>query len=788
MKLTKAPAVGQIVTVVLSTGSQLAPTSFTLTFTDADWGTAQLVTYTAVDDSLYEGGHGEAVHIVTTSGDSNYNMIPVADVPITIVDNDCAPVVRPRDSTLSNPCNTTAGGMCTVTCNAGYAPATPEVLTCTAATLLWDKTPPACDTCLDGYFKDANSQCRNCTTCPCPAGEYRKSCTATHDSVCLPCTNVIPSDAYYSATSTSGEAGCPWACKQGYTLYDGTCHAFPSSVEIIVWDRDGLITSEGAVAVNGGNQTLACASVALSGIPVGGDVMVHFLLNDGQLKYRNMQNLTFTADNWMIKQSFCVEAVDDSDVEGRHGGTIAFNVTSPDPRYNSLNPGPLGVTIKDNDCAPLIAPPNSQMSASCGSTYGTNCSVVCTGNHAPVLPQVFTCLSLTGAWSGVPEQCDTCASNYYEDGQACSPCTTGTCPVGNFRLPCSSAGDSTCAACTGKPDYAHYTTAGTPEELNNCDWACNANFYRDGSMCRLCTAGPCPVGFYRGQCTDNSDGACIPCTNTIDSNAEYTSAGNPATQNNCKASCKIGFYWDGATCVAVPPAVPNVLVTNKVLTTSEATGATPASFKLTLSSSPAADVVLTLTVDDQLGTPSVVTVTLTASNWNTGVSVSVPAKADDVNEGLHSGDVTVTLTSGAAQGPLPTITINIQDDDCPPLIVPSDASLIGACVNVASNGCQIKCDQGYEPSGEQWMFCNPDTLTWDGTLSSCSLCAQNYFRSQITSKCEACSNSTCPVGQFQGPCTGTRVLNDVTWDKIIAFFWEYFANCASSLLMLHRCM
>jgi hypothetical protein len=77
-------------------------------------------------------------------------------------------------------------------------------------------------------------------------------------------------------------------------------------------------------------------------------------------------NVTFTPADWNIPQRISIQCIDDDEVEGSHGGTINITVeTSTDINYNALAARPplsLGVTIRDNDCPPLVAPRNAVFS------------------------------------------------------------------------------------------------------------------------------------------------------------------------------------------------------------------------------------------------------------------------------------------------------------------------------------------------------------------------------------------------------------------------------------------
>jgi len=62
--------------------------STTLTFTSANWSSAQTVTVTAVDDSDIEGAHSSTITHAAASSDGNYNGIAIDNMTASITDND----------------------------------------------------------------------------------------------------------------------------------------------------------------------------------------------------------------------------------------------------------------------------------------------------------------------------------------------------------------------------------------------------------------------------------------------------------------------------------------------------------------------------------------------------------------------------------------------------------------------------------------------------------------------------------------------------------------------------
>ena len=77
------------VTVTVNHDSQIEVTPSTLIFTLGNWDTPQTITITAVDDRLVEGLHSATIGH-TASGDPDYAGISIADVAVSIADNDWA--------------------------------------------------------------------------------------------------------------------------------------------------------------------------------------------------------------------------------------------------------------------------------------------------------------------------------------------------------------------------------------------------------------------------------------------------------------------------------------------------------------------------------------------------------------------------------------------------------------------------------------------------------------------------------------------------------------------------
>jgi hypothetical protein len=76
------------VTISINSGSQLATDRTLLVFTPTNWNTSQVVTVSAVDDTLSEGTHSGTIQHTVTSTDSRYNNLAITPITVTVTDND----------------------------------------------------------------------------------------------------------------------------------------------------------------------------------------------------------------------------------------------------------------------------------------------------------------------------------------------------------------------------------------------------------------------------------------------------------------------------------------------------------------------------------------------------------------------------------------------------------------------------------------------------------------------------------------------------------------------------
>jgi len=93
LELGVAPASDDVVIDVTTDNSQITLDKAKVTFTTGDWNIPQMITATAVDDSVGEGDpHTVVISHAVSSTDAKYvNVVAADDVSVSVSDNDCDP-------------------------------------------------------------------------------------------------------------------------------------------------------------------------------------------------------------------------------------------------------------------------------------------------------------------------------------------------------------------------------------------------------------------------------------------------------------------------------------------------------------------------------------------------------------------------------------------------------------------------------------------------------------------------------------------------------------------------
>jgi hypothetical protein len=304
------------VTVNLTSGTQLTTSVPTLTFTTANWFQAQSITVAAIDDLVFEGTHSAAVTHSATSADPAYNGIAVADLPVTVTDNDLAAVVIME-----------TGGNTTVS-EAGAVDSYSLVLLSkpTANVMVQLATGPdleATPTVLTFTPADWN----------------------------------IPQPVAVTAVDDDDDEGIHiGTITHSVTSADGKYHQIAvNNVNATILDNDtrpAVLVSQsgGATAVvEGGLDDVISIKLATS--PTAN---VTITVTTGNQLNASPPTLTFTPADWNTAQPMTVSAIDDAVDEGTHLAYVTLTPSSGDANYDNLPAIDVPVTVTDNDLADVL--------------------------------------------------------------------------------------------------------------------------------------------------------------------------------------------------------------------------------------------------------------------------------------------------------------------------------------------------------------------------------------------------------------------------------------------------
>ncbi|MCW2920456.1 MAG: hypothetical protein JWL76_330 [Thermoleophilia bacterium] len=311
------------VDVALTVPVDLAASPGSLTFTAANWNTAQTVTVGAIDDLVTEAPvHTRTITHAITTGDTYYGAATAAPVAFDVTDNDI-PGIIVSETAL----NATEGG----------ADDTFSVVleTQPAANVVVDLTPTQVAVDVDPLtFTSAN---------------WNLPQTVTVDAI---------DDQVDEHPDT--HAGRVELDVTGDPVYAGWVLA---DIPVAITDNDdaGVTVAPGtaAITVAEAGTTSATYTVVLDTIPTA-PVTVTPTVGDGQTTFAPASRV-FTSANWNTPQAFTVTAVDDPDDEpATHSGFVLHTASSLDTHYDAgLVIGQQQVDIADNDTSSVTVTPTS---------------------------------------------------------------------------------------------------------------------------------------------------------------------------------------------------------------------------------------------------------------------------------------------------------------------------------------------------------------------------------------------------------------------------------------------
>ncbi len=370
--LNTQPTADVTVTVAGHSGTDVTPTPASLTFTTTNWSTAQTVTVKADTDTDTTNDTVTLTHSATST-DTNYGGITIANVVVTVADNDTAQVT----------------GVTVTSGNARLVVSWMAVGNATGYKVQWK----------------SGSQSYNTGT---RRATITSGTTTSHTITGL--TNGTEYTVRVTATRTGANDGLPSA----EVMEMPTLLVAP-----------GVTVSESALTVTEENATGDTYTVVLNTQPTA-NVTVTVSGHTGTDVTPAPASLTFTSVTWSTVRTVRVTAGNDADM-ANDTVTLAHSATSTDPGYNGIMIAGVVVTVTDNDVVrppppppptntpPVVANPLADQEATTGASFtyvipaaaftdadGTTLAYTATLSDGGRLPSWLTFDPATRTFTGTP--------------------------------------------------------------------------------------------------------------------------------------------------------------------------------------------------------------------------------------------------------------------------------------------------------------------------------------------------------------------------------------------------
>ncbi|ABS27125.1 Calx-beta domain-containing protein [Anaeromyxobacter sp. Fw109-5] len=633
-----------------------------LTFTAANWNVAQTVTVTGVDDLVDDGDQLFTVLVgASSSADPSYNGVDPGDITLTNTDDDTAALVASPTTGLMT---TEAGGTASFQVALATQPLADVVVALSSSDATEGTVAPASVT-----FTAANWSTAQTVTI-----------TGADDALA---DGAIAYAVNLSATSTD----------PGYGGRTG-------SVSVTNGDNDAAGIAVGAPSATTTSEAGAFATftVVLTSQPTA-DVTVPVSSNDTTEGTVAPASLLFTASNWSVPQTVTVTGVDDLVADGSQTYQAAIGpATSADPGYAGKDPADLTFTNTDDDVAGIAVGAPSATSTSETRTSATFTVVLTSQPTADVTVPVSSTdptegtvapasLLFTAANWSVPQTVTvTGVDDLVADGSQTYRAAIGPATSSDAGYAGRDPADLTF---TNTDDDVAGIAVGAPSATTTSEAGASATFTV------VLTSQPTAEVTVPVSSSDTTEGAVAPAslvftaanwsvaqTVTVtgvndavdDGDQTYQVAIGPATSSDAgyagKDPADLTFTNtddDAAGLVASP---------STGLTTSEPAGT--ASFQLTLSSQPLADVVVAVSSSDPTeGTVAPASVTFTTANWNAAQTVTVTGVDDAVADGpiAYAVNLSATSTDPGYGGRTGSVSVTNADDDAAGIAVSAPSGL-----------------------------------------------------------------------------------------------------------------
>jgi hypothetical protein len=647
--LYNTPSSSNTVTITITPDSSLdlgsgAGVAIIRTFNNTS---SQTIYVSAVNDSVASGLHTATIRHSAQSGDSDYSGISIADVIVTIADNDIAGVTisesdgstnisesGPTSDTFSVVLDTEPTSSVTVTVIPdGDVSVSPSSLTFTTSN--WNTAQDITVTAIDDT-------------------EVEGGHTAT---------------LTYVVSSVDG-------------MYNGL---FVPSLTVNITDNDALgsvtfTETDGETSVSEAGATSDTYRVVLDSAPTANVTIT--ITSDGQTTV-SPTTLTFTTGNWNNPKTITVTAIDDNEAEGLHTSIIHHSVSSTDSNYNGISLDDIVVEVHDNDVAGVtISQSDSSTDVTEGGTadsYTVVLNTIPTANvtititsdgQTTVSPTTITFTPLN--WNEPQSISVTAVNDLYAEGLHISTIVHSAASTDSnyngISIP------NITAKVTDNDTAGIIVTASdgdtTVSESGSTDsFTVVLNARPTGTVTiDVLTDSHCSVD--TSTLTFTTDNWSTPQNVTITATDDHEAQGRHTSIIIFNVtSTDVVFSGIAVTPVAVTiddDDIAGITISESSdSTVVNEQGATSDSFSVVLDTKPIANVTITIKPDSQT-TVDQSSITFTPSNWNVAKTVTVTAVDDSDAEGIHNSTIRLAAVSSdpAYNGfAIPNILVRVNDND-----------------------------------------------------------------------------------------------------------------------------
>ena len=310
--LNTQPLDDVVVTAVPGSGLNVTPS--TLTFTTANWNSAQSFAVSAIDDDVAEGDHsGSITHTASSTGDVDYDGLAISNISVDITDNDSASIVVTPQSGLIVSEN---GNTDSFTIVLGSQP-TGNVTIPISSTVLADATVSPASV----IFTDANWNVPQAVTV---TGVDDGAVNDGDIAFTIVTDSASSTDSSYNAVNPSDVTGVNQDNDQA---------------AVLITVNDNLLDES-----NAGNT--ASYDVVLSVDPT--DTVTVTISPDADSSYAGA-SLIFNSGNYSTPQTVTINVVDDQIAEGTHQSTITHGVSAASGPYNGISATDVVIGVADDD-------------------------------------------------------------------------------------------------------------------------------------------------------------------------------------------------------------------------------------------------------------------------------------------------------------------------------------------------------------------------------------------------------------------------------------------------------